>query len=226
MRWTANNLADIPGIAHGFLGIDDALPADTFYCNQKHTAEIVAPTHGDVIADGLFTDQQRPIAVFTADCLPVLIASTDGRHVAAVHGGWKGLRAGILGNALRRFEQARVPRDRLRVAIGPSIKPCCYEVSDDFRTLWAGPNPPWHQQRPAPAQPNALPQPPAMTPHGLWFDLARYGQLLLAEQGIAADQVEVVDLCTCCYTDELGSYRRRTHWPAPRTQQFSWIART
>ncbi|WP_455925151.1 polyphenol oxidase family protein [Pseudomonas putida] len=161
----------------------------------------------------------------TADCLPVLIASTDGRHVAAVHGGWKGLKAGILGNALARFDHAQVGRDRLRIAIGPSIKPCCYEVSADFSALWPGANPPWYRERPAPTQPNALPQPPAMNPDGLWFDLAGYGLRLLARQGIDSAQVEVVDICTCCHTHALGSYRRRTHWPATRTQQFSWIAR-
>ncbi len=230
MSWTARNLTDIPGIAHGFLGIDDALPANAFYCNQKHTADIVdsgaaAEACGDRVGDGVFTQEHTPVAVMTADCLPVLIASTDGQHVAAVHGGWKGLKAGILGNALARFDQAQVARDRLRIAIGPSIKPCCYEVSADFRALWPGANPPWYRERPAPTHPNALPQPPAMNPDGLWFDLAGYGVRLLTQQGIDSAQVEVVDICTCCHTHALGSYRRRTHWPTTRTQQFSWIAR-
>ncbi|MGY4493506.1 polyphenol oxidase family protein [Pseudomonas sp. TE3610] len=251
MSWTARNLTDIPGIAHGFLGIDDALPANTFYCNQKHTADIVEPvaaaegntgpapqqgipggTQGPAqpggsgyrVGDGVFTQAHTPVAVMTADCLPVLIASTDGQQVAAVHGGWKGLKAGILGNALARFDQAEVARDRLRIAIGPSIRPCCYEVSADFSALWPGANPPWYRDRPVPTQPNALPQPPAMNPDGLWFDLAGYAMRLLAQQGIEPAQIEVVDICTCCHTPALGSYRRRTHWPATRTQQFSWIA--
>ncbi len=225
MSWTANNLTDIPGIAHGFLGIDDPLPPDTFFCNQKHTADIVGPGGSGVVADGVFTRRNTPVAVLTADCLPVLIAAIDGQHVAAVHGGWKGLQAGILGNAVARFDAAGVARDRLRVAIGPSIKPCCYEVSADFVTLWPDANPPWYRERPVPTRPNALPHPPAMNAEGLWFDLAGYGVRLLAQQGIDATQIEVVDICTCCHTQALGSYRRRTHWPALRTQQFSWIAR-
>lgn len=230
MSWTADNLAGIPGIEHGFLGVDEALPAGTFYCNQQHTADVVdAPatvgSNGETRGDAIFTGLTRPVAVLTADCLPVLIASTDGQQVAAVHGGWKGLQAGILTHALQRFDQAGVARQHLRLAIGPSIKACCYEVSADFTRLWDGPNPPWHRERPGPTRANALPLPQPMKPDSLWFDLPRYGQLLLAQQGIAASQVEVIEVCTCCHTDVLGSYRRRSHWPATRTQQFSWIAR-
>ena len=237
MSWTARNLSDIPGITHGFLGIDDALPVDAFYCRQQHTAEVVdAPTTGGsgvVIGDGGFTDQTRPVAVLTADCLPLLIASTDGHHVAAVHGGWKGLQAGILGNVLARFAQAGVAREDLRMAIGPSIKACCYEVSADFidtleqhhDNLWPANGKPWRSTRLAALQRPALPQPPAINADGAWFDLSRYAELLLAEQGIEAAHIEVIDVCTCCHTQALGSYRRRTHWPAERTQQFSWVAR-
>ncbi len=227
MNWTANNLAALPGIRHGFLGIEAPLPDDTFYCNQKHTADLVEPAGaaGTVTGDGVFTGLKQPVAVLTADCLPVLMASVDGQQVAAVHGGWKGLQAGILGNALKHFDQAGVARSQLRVAIGPSIKSCCYEVSADFRALWPGANPPWHNQRPAPTRPAALPLPPALNTDGLWFDLAGYALRLLAQQDIDASQVETIDLCTCCHTPMLGSYRRRTHWPAARTQQFSWIAR-
>ncbi|EIK96736.1 hypothetical protein PMM47T1_10695 [Pseudomonas sp. M47T1] len=228
MSWTANNLTGIAGIAHGFLGIDEALPPGTLFCNQKHTADVLdaaAAAASCAVGDGVFTGEKTPVAVLTADCLPVLIASRDGQHVAAVHGGWKGLQAGILDNALARFDQAGVDRGQLRIAIGPSIKPCCYEVSAEFASLWPDCNPPWQHTRPAPTRPNALPQPPAMNEDGLWFDLAAYAGLLLAHQDIDAQQVEVSDICTCCHTQALGSYRRRTHWPAARTQQFSWIAR-
>ncbi|MBW4971963.1 laccase domain-containing protein, partial [Croceibacter atlanticus] len=56
-----------------------------------------------VEADGVFTREQQPIAVITADCLPILMTTTDGAMVAAVHGGWKGLQGGIIANAVQQF---------------------------------------------------------------------------------------------------------------------------
>ena len=76
-------------------------------------------------ADALVTEHpDLPLAVRTADCVPVVIHSEAA--VAVVHAGWRGLAAGVLTNALAELtENGGRP---IRAAVGPSIGPCCYEV--------------------------------------------------------------------------------------------------
>jgi YfiH family protein len=57
--------------------------------------------------------------VFTADCLPVVVAGPGG--VAVLHAGWRGLAGGILAAGVEAVEATSA-------AIGPGIGPCCYEV--------------------------------------------------------------------------------------------------
>ena len=97
----ANNLGALPGVDHGFCSINDpARPDVVFFCKQVHSATVIEwqaqLATNSVAADGVFTHEHQPIAVITADCLPILIATEDGAMVAAVHGGWKGLQGGII----------------------------------------------------------------------------------------------------------------------------------
>jgi YfiH family protein len=83
--------------------------------------------------DALLTfEPGLPIAVRTADCVPILLAREDGAGIAAIHAGWRGTEAEILtalGNLLqKRGEQL----SRWQALIGPSIGPCCYEVSEEL----------------------------------------------------------------------------------------------
>jgi len=88
--------------------------------------------------DGLVTDAVGlPLAVFTADCMPILIGSKKTRAVGLLHAGWRGLLKGIIENAVgifeRRFKAA--PGDII-VSIGPHIQKCCYEISEDVAGLF------------------------------------------------------------------------------------------
>lgn len=86
-------------------------------------------------ADGMVTTTPGlPLAVATADCFPVII---EGDHSTAVaHAGWRGVAAGVVG---RTMEAVRSDGDRIRrVAIGPGIGPCCYEVGDEVEAAIAG----------------------------------------------------------------------------------------
>jgi len=80
--------------------------------------------------DGLFTRVPGlPLAVTVADCMPVLMATDQGRAVAAVHAGWRGLAAGILSKALDFFwRRWRLSPARVWVAIGPAIGPRAFLV--------------------------------------------------------------------------------------------------
>jgi YfiH family protein len=79
-------------------------------------------------ADALSTASRGvALAVLTADCVPLIVASAAEGKVTAVHAGWRGLAAGIIGAALESFEDRRAAR----CVIGPAIGPCHYEVGAD-----------------------------------------------------------------------------------------------
>jgi YfiH family protein len=100
-------------------------------------AEVRSPSQECGEVDGLWT--QIPglaIAVVTADCVPILLEHDSGKAVAALHGGWRGIHAGIVDSFLSSLPpELRVP-SAWSARIGPCIRSCCYEVSpeliDDF----------------------------------------------------------------------------------------------
>ncbi len=83
--------------------------------------------------DGLLTAAPcLALAVSYADCVPVVIAArgADGPEFAVVHAGWRGMLAGIVGQAAA----ALARRGRLLGAVvGPSIGPCCFTVDERLR---------------------------------------------------------------------------------------------
>jgi YfiH family protein len=90
--------------------------------------------------DGLLTREAGlMLGIQTADCVPVLIADTRVRVVAALHAGWRGTLAGIAGAAVGRMveEFGSKPGD-LIAAIGPAIGPCCFEVGAEVREAFLG----------------------------------------------------------------------------------------
>jgi polyphenol oxidase len=83
-------------------------------------------------ADGIVTDQPGLVlAVFTADCVPVLLADPAARVVAAIHAGWRGLGAGVLEAGLEAFAGAGAELGASVALVGPAIGPCCYEVGPE-----------------------------------------------------------------------------------------------
>jgi len=110
-------------------------PLITVY--QVHSAEVVsvaAPWPGEAPrADGSVTRTPGPIlGALAADCAPVLIADPEARVVAAVHAGWRGALAGVVGAAVARMVEAGAAPARMVAAIGPCIGPSSYEVGLEF----------------------------------------------------------------------------------------------
>jgi copper oxidase (laccase) domain-containing protein len=87
----------------------------------------------DVIVSG---PTGRPIAVWAADCAPVVLFGRTG-VVVGVHAGWRGLAAGVIDAAVDAVEDAG---DAVALAVvGPMIHPCCYEfTADDIDVVASG----------------------------------------------------------------------------------------
>jgi hypothetical protein len=135
----------IPGVAFGTEADGDArsdmvarttisnalgIPTTWATVSQVHGARVVSVTQpgnqGD--ADGLITDRSGlPVAVATADCLPVAIVGH--RSTALVHAGWRGVAKGVIAEAL--VAMAEMGDAPVAATIGPHIGSCCYEVGDE-----------------------------------------------------------------------------------------------
>jgi YfiH family protein len=111
-----------------------ALGADALaLVRQVHGRDVVrltAPAVQPPDADAVVTDVVGlPVAVQTADCVPILLADLVGGQVAAVHAGWRGVVADVVGAA---FEELAASGPVL-AWVGPAICPGCYEVSEEVR---------------------------------------------------------------------------------------------
>jgi polyphenol oxidase len=118
------------------------LPAAPEWLEQVHGAGVVdLDVPGPREADAAVTRTPgRVCAIQTADCLPVLLAAADGSAVAAAHAGWRGLAAGVLAATVAALAAA-APQRPLLAWLGPAISPAHFEVGEDVREAFVGPDP-------------------------------------------------------------------------------------
>ena len=109
------------------------LPGRPCWLNQLHGTFVVGVDSFDTPPDADASVGSRTgdvCVVKTADCLPVLLCSSDGREVGIAHAGWRGLAAGVIENTIA--SMAHDPGDLL-AWLGPAISQPAFEVGDDVR---------------------------------------------------------------------------------------------
>ena len=206
MRFLTSPLLEaLPHLYHGFGMRSDESPSGIIFPEQVHGDQIAiletpVPADWHELADAVITMVPGlPVGIRTADCLPILVAEKNGRGVAAVHAGWKGMALGILPKAVARFtELLAVDPAEVVVAVGPGIGPCCLEVDDPVRDFFRkqGRDAWWeHSIRPG-------------RPGHWWLDLKIMAREQALEAGVRGDHVDVLPYCTRCETDYFYSYRR------------------
>jgi YfiH family protein len=85
-------------------------------------------------ADAIITNQKKlPIAILTADCVPILLYENKKNMIAAIHAGWKGAFKGIITNVISFMLKKGCKRDFITAAIGPCISQNSYNVGEDFK---------------------------------------------------------------------------------------------
>jgi YfiH family protein len=97
------------------------------YCSQVHGRQVLEAKRGGHVGEGdaLVTSQDGLLlAMRVADCVPIVVAG-DGA-VAAIHAGWRGLAAGVIGATLEVLGPGR-----WMAVVGPSICVDCYEVGEE-----------------------------------------------------------------------------------------------
>ncbi len=171
------------------------------YAKQIHGAEAAqAPAGGGFAGtvDVLVSVEPRtPLAIFTADCLAIILYDREARALAAAHVGWRGMVRGAAQAAVAALGRLGARPERLDAAIAPSIGPCCYEVDEpvtaeleralgDRWRAWAKPSRAGH----------------------VMLDLWAANETLLCEAGVSPDHIDNPRLCTACHPDLLYSYRK------------------
>lgn len=178
----------------------------TVFTHQIHTDLVRAVTDADCgrglafpapDCDGLVTATPGvALAVFSADCVPILLEDPVTGAVGAVHAGWRGTALGIVRAAVAAMT-ARFgtrPAD-VRAAIGPCIDRCCFETREDVpAAMRAGLG----------ADADA-----AIDDHGdgsFHVDLKDLNRAWLRRAGVS--QVATCPFCTACQPDRFWSHRR------------------
>jgi YfiH family protein len=153
------------------------------------------PTPHDTKADALVTDDpSRIIAVRIADCAPILLASSDGTIVAAVHAGWRGVISGILPAAIAAMRQ--LGASEITAAIGPCIGPDQFQVGPEVVAEF---------QRVFPAAPH-LSRPDPAAPGKFLVDLKSALALQLRDASITS--MHILPQCTVSQPELFFSHRR------------------
>jgi YfiH family protein len=132
------NLADHVGdqaesVAENRRRLAKALPgAAVCWLNQVHGVRAVEAKTGVVSeADAHWTAaRNRPLAVLTADCLPVVLMAKDASCVGIAHAGWRGLATGVLESLLSAMPAAPTS---MTAWLGPAISAAAYEVGPEVK---------------------------------------------------------------------------------------------
>ena len=123
-------------LAHGFGLRDSVPPPELTTAKQIHSARVLdaCGKKGEQIGEGDAIISSEPgvaVGIRTADCVPILLVDVNHHVVAAVHAGWRGTAANIVGGTVAEMRSRGVRPENLRGAIGPSIGSCCYEVGPE-----------------------------------------------------------------------------------------------
>lgn len=145
--WASLNMGlhtgdDAANVAENRNRLRSTLPAEPIWLKQVHGADVydadagpaaASPVNIEIpVADAAITScTNRVIAIMTADCLPVVLASTDGQVLGVAHAGWRGLAAGVLEQTLDALRRRASAQTRWRAWIGPAISQSCFEVGPD-----------------------------------------------------------------------------------------------
>ncbi len=188
------------GRAAAALGVD---PRRIYYLSQVHgrdvrelsgteSREAVIEQRGDALVG---SSLDLACGVRSADCVPVLIGDRRSGAVAAVHAGWRGVVAGVIGAAVERLRAGAAAPPELIAAIGPHISSDAFEVAPEVAREIAD----------ACGDVAVVDRSRGVRP---FVDLRRAVRRGLIEAGMSDSAVDDVHGCTVGEPERFFSYRR------------------
>ena len=138
-------------------------------------------------------DKAFACTVMTADCLPIVLTDIQGRCIAAVHGGWRGLASHILRETI---EALPVAPEELVAWLGPAIGPTAFEVGGDVLAAFYL------------AETDAAVRPVSGVEDKYLLDLNMIAGRQLLALGLRAENISGGEICTFSNPDHFYSHRR------------------
>ncbi len=174
------------------------IPEDNIYLPvQEHTNKVhlLGSGSASVVADAVITARKNfLIGILVADCVPVLLYDKEKEVIGAVHAGWRGTAGRILPDTITMMHETfrSSPQD-ISVAIGPSIKQCCYEVGGEVkeRVLEATGEGDYFFEKSG----------------SCYVDIALANKVQALDAGVLPNNIWLSDECTFCNPDKYHSYR-------------------
>ncbi|MGL6105489.1 peptidoglycan editing factor PgeF [Romboutsia sp.] len=182
---------------------EEDLNIENLTSNLQIHSDIVTLINKDNIGqkiegDALITNINKvPLLIFTADCVPIGIIDKKNKAIGVVHAGWRGTYDKIAQKTIEKMSKEfnTNPKDLICV-IGPSIGPCCYEVSEElvekFNTNFTNCNEKFYIIR----------------NNKYYLDLWKINEYILETSGVKKENIINLNLCTSCKHDEFHSYRK------------------
>jgi len=176
------------------------LPSAPRWLRQVHGVEVAVeprPVYGDgdePEADASVTTTPGTVlAILSADCLPVVLAASDGSEIAVAHAGWRGLADGVLEATVATMS---TPSADVLAWLGPCAGAQAYEIGRDVFDAFVS-----RDGRAAACF--------VATRDGHWkVDLYALARQRLADAGIAMEHIHGGGLCTISDRSRFFSHRR------------------
>lgn len=162
--------------------------------NVVDESSICNKVEGDALVTNL---KNVPLLIFTADCVPISIIDNVNKAIGLVHAGWRGTYEQISRNTIEKMQELykSKPEDLVCI-IGPSIGPCCYEVSKDLIDKFV--------DRFEKTTDNIY----KSRDESVFLNLWAVNKSILKNSGVKEENIHNMNLCTSCTSDEFHSYRK------------------
>ncbi|MFZ6034956.1 MAG: peptidoglycan editing factor PgeF [Patescibacteria group bacterium] len=147
--------------------------------------------------DGVYTCRKGVVlTAVTADCVPITFADKDKQVIGISHQGWRGSVKRLPQKMVSQMVASGAVLKNIKVAIGPAIGMCCYDVEDDryfeFRSEFGDyADKIFHRSG-----------------GKMHLNLALLNYLLMLEKGIPGDNIDFFPFCTKCDKNRFFSFRR------------------
>lgn len=143
-----------------------------------------------VDTDAFITNKSNvPLAIFTADCLPIFLYDMYNHAIGLIHAGWRGSRNNIVTKAVTLMqEKFNTATLYLHAFFGPAIRDCCYEVGEEFNGFFE--------------------EGIKKRDDRYYLDLMGINKNELLVLGVKEENMVDSKICTSCRNDDYFSYRK------------------
>lgn len=165
--------------------------------NKKHD--------GDALVTNL---RQVPLLIFTADCVPIAIIDKKNKAIGLAHAGWRGTFEEIGKKTIELMMSTyNTNPDDVVCIIGPSIGPCCYEVSEELVEKF-NTNLTKNRNKFNINLTNEDEKFYIIKEGKYHLDLWKINEYVLKAAGVKDENIINLKICTSCEEDKFHSYRK------------------